>query len=148
MEAYAGTILLVTHDRYLVDALATQIWEIQPDESTLSLFKGTYSQMKEERERLAALAVAAETSPSHKTPDLRLPNSRAPKETKEERRRQAKMQELENQIADIEAKLAEISRKLENRAIDPGEVVKLGKEYQSVQKEMDSKLAEWEGLQE
>jgi multidrug efflux pump subunit AcrA (membrane-fusion protein) len=58
------------------------------------------------------------------------------------------MQELENQIADIEAQLAGISRKLENRAVDPGEVVKLGKEYQSVQKEMDSKLAEWEGLQE
>lgn len=142
MEAYAGTILLVTHDRYLVDALATQIWEIQPDESTLSLFKGTYSQMKEERERLAALATIPETPQSRKAPETRLP-----KQSKEDRRRQAKMLELENQVAEIEAKLAEISRKLENRAVDPGEVVKLGREYQSVQKEMDAKLAEWEALQ-
>src|SRR6266498_1898495 len=35
LDAYKGTILLVTHDRYLVDALATQIWEINPDESQM-----------------------------------------------------------------------------------------------------------------
>src|SRR5688572_32124801 len=49
LDSYKGTILLVTHDRYLVDALATQIWEIDPDESHLTVFNGTYSQMKEER---------------------------------------------------------------------------------------------------
>src|SRR5574342_1107029 len=52
LDAYQGTILLVSHDRYLVDALATQIWEIDPEESHLEVFKGTYSQLKEERERL------------------------------------------------------------------------------------------------
>jgi ATP-binding cassette subfamily F protein 3 len=148
MEAYAGTILLVTHDRYLVDALATQIWEIQPDESTLSVFKGTYSEMKEERERLAAIAtqeVAAARQGQADSP--RKPNPGRDPAAKEERRKQARLQDLENQIAEIEAKLAEISRKLENRAVDPGEVVKLGKEYQSIQTEMDKKLAEWEEMQ-
>ncbi len=59
LDDYAGTILLVTHDRYLVDAIATQIWEIDPDESHLIIFKGTYSQMKEEREKeLARQAIA------------------------------------------------------------------------------------------
>ena len=29
LDNYEGTILLVSHDRYLIDALATQIWEIQ-----------------------------------------------------------------------------------------------------------------------
>src|SRR5512147_875744 len=41
LDAYKGTILLVTHDRYLVDALATQIWEINPDESQMIVFNGT-----------------------------------------------------------------------------------------------------------
>src|SRR5215216_1533950 len=54
LDSYQGTILLVSHDRYLVDALATQIWEINPDESQMSAFNGTYSQMKEEREKEAA----------------------------------------------------------------------------------------------
>ncbi|HET9914112.1 MAG TPA: ABC-F family ATP-binding cassette domain-containing protein, partial [Anaerolineales bacterium] len=54
LDAYQGTILLVSHDRYLVDALATQIWEINPDESQMTVFKGTYSLMKEEREKEVA----------------------------------------------------------------------------------------------
>jgi ATP-binding cassette, subfamily F, member 3 len=147
LEAYAGTILLVTHDRYLVDALATQIWEITETvgaDGRLTVFKGTYSQMRDERERLASLATQEETArrpQAAKSQSVNLPNA------KEERRKRSQLQELENQIAALEAQLAEVGRKLENRAVDPGEVVKLGKEYQSVQKEMDAKLAEWEGLQ-
>ncbi len=148
LEAYAGTILLVTPDRYLVDALATQIWEIQPDESTLSLFKGTYSQMREERERLAAYAAQDEAANRQAETSRKPTPGRANPASKDERRRQARLQELENQIAAHEARLAEISRKLENRAVDPGEVVKLGKEYQTVQSEMDEKLSQWEGIQE
>ena len=47
LDAYQGTILLVSHDRYLIDALATQIWEVDPDENHMTIFKGTYSEMKE-----------------------------------------------------------------------------------------------------
>src|SRR5512137_2917493 len=60
LDDYAGTILLVTHDRYLVDAIATQIWEIDTDESHLMIFKGTYSQLKEEREKEQARQAATE----------------------------------------------------------------------------------------
>jgi hypothetical protein len=43
--------------------------------------------------------------------------------------------------------LAEVSSKLENPPTDPDKVAKLGREYESVQKQMDEKLGEWEGLQ-
>ena len=146
LEAYAGTILLVSHDRYLVDALATQIWEIQIDESTLSVFKGTYSQMREEKERLALLASQNEAF-ARQVETPRKSTSVNNSVTKDERRHLARLQELENTIANLEARLAEISRKLENRFIDSAEVMKLGKEYQSVQNEMDKKLSEWEIMQ-
>jgi ATP-binding cassette subfamily F protein 3 len=143
LDEYPGTILLVTHDRYLIDALATQIWQVNPDESALTVFEGTYSQMKEGREkeaaRLAAMA-EAETAKKNKRP------SRSPDE-KAERRRLAQLQELENRIATLERRLAELSIKLENPPADPAKVAKLGKEYASVQREMDEKLDEWEGLQ-
>lgn len=146
LEAYEGTILLVSHDRYLVDALATQVWEILPDESTLSIFKGTYSQMRADRDRLAGLA-AQEAVPVRDVESRRKPSTNQDPAQKEQRRRQAHLQELENKIAGLESKLAEISRKLENRFLDPAEVVKLGNEYQSIQREMDGKLADWEEFQ-
>jgi ATP-binding cassette subfamily F protein 3 len=148
LDAYQGTILLVTHDRYLVDALATQIWEINPDESQMVVFNGTYSQMKAEREKESARRAAQEIAV---TADSRKENIEArrarTRESKEERRRIAQLQELENTIAELEAKLANLSMQLESPFVKPAEAAKLGTEYQRVQQEMDDKLGEWERMQ-
>ncbi len=145
LDSYKGTILLVSHDRYLVDALATQIWEIDPDESQMTAFNGTYSQMKEEREKEAA-RLAATQSPVIQSP---VASARKAKNstTKEERRKIAQLQELENSIAELEATLANLTSQLESPFVKPEEAGKLGIEYQRVQKEMDGKLAEWEKMQ-
>ncbi len=143
LDDYGGTILLVTHDRYLIDALGTQIWEIEPDESQLTVFEGTYSQRKEERERLAAL----QTAEKIKAAPIRTTRRSANPAVKEERRRVARLQELENKIATLEQELSQIGYRLENPPADPGKVAQLGKEYQRVQQEMDSWLEEWEKLQ-
>ncbi|MCI0555312.1 MAG: ABC-F family ATP-binding cassette domain-containing protein [Anaerolineae bacterium] len=153
LDAYKGTILLVTHDRYLVDALATQIWEIDPDESHLTVFNGTYSQMKEEsvalrlskgrkeEERRAAQTVAV--------PNLRVNEAKRAKNVsaKEERRKIAQLQELENTIAELETQLANLGAQLESPFVKPSEAAKLGTEYERVQREMDEKLDEWERMQ-
>ena len=147
LDAYNGTILLVTHDRYLVDALATQIWEINPDESQMIVFNGTYSEMKAEREKEAARLT---TQPVEKI-DTRNLNVEARKtqnaKMKEERRKLAQLQELENTIAELEAKLSNLSIQLESPFVKPAEAAKLGTEYERVQKEMDQKLGEWERMQ-
>ncbi|MDQ3006137.1 MAG: ATP-binding cassette domain-containing protein, partial [Chloroflexota bacterium] len=147
LDAYQGTILLVSHDRYLIDALATQIWEIDPDESHLSVFNGTYSQMKEERRKEEErVAIQQMTTPDSRNPNIEAKRARS-KETKEERRRVAQLQELENTIAEFEAKMASLSSQLESPFVKPEEVRKIGTEYERLQKEMDAKLAEWEGMQ-
>src|SRR5215216_2522705 len=148
LDSYQGTILLVSHDRYLVDALATQIWEINPDESQMTAFNGTYSQMKEEREKETARVA---TQQSAGVTESRISNNEArrlkSKETKEERRRIAQLQELENKIAELEATLSNLGAQLESPLVKPDEVRNIGTEYERVQKEMDVKLNEWEELQ-
>jgi ATP-binding cassette subfamily F protein 3 len=42
LENFAGTILLVSHDRYLIDRLATQIWEVRA--GRLNVFAGGYKE--------------------------------------------------------------------------------------------------------
>jgi ATP-binding cassette subfamily F protein 3 len=147
LEDYQGTILLITHDRYLVDAVATQIWEIDVDGSHLTAFNGTYSQLRAEREHREYLAfMAAQVKESNRKGDKPI-ISAAKASSKEERRRVAQLQQLENKIAELEATLANLSSQLESPLVKAGEVAKLGKEYERVQKEMDDKLAEWEGMQ-
>ena len=144
LDSYKGTILLVTHDRYLVDALATQIWEIDPDESHMTTFNGTYSQMKEEREKQAAREIENSSRGGRPSAPTR---ERKSSSNKEERRKIAQLQELENTIADLEATLANLSTQLESPFVKPEEAGKLGTEYERVQKEMDAKLGEWERMQ-
>jgi ATP-binding cassette, subfamily F, member 3 len=159
LDAYQGTILLVTHDRYLVDALATQIWEINPDESQMTVFKGTYSQMKEESAALTArqgvskgekeaARLGAQQVEKIETRNLNVESRKSQNaKMKEERRKIAQLQELENTIAELEARLSNLSMQLESPFVKPAEAAKLGTEYQRVQREMDEKLGEWERMQ-
>jgi ATP-binding cassette subfamily F protein 3 len=148
LDTYKGTILLVSHDRYLVDALATQIWEINPDESQMTTFAGTYSQMKDEREKEAERLSARQAVAASDSRTLNVEIKRAKsRETKEERRKIAQLQELENKIAEMESMLANLSAQLESPFVKPDEVRKIGTEYERVQKEMDQKLNEWERMQ-
>jgi len=146
LDSYQGTILLVSHDRYLIDALATQIWEIDPDESHLSVFNGTYSQMKEERKKEEE-RVAMQQSPILQSPASPNPRRSQNVKLKEERRKIAQLQELENSIAELESKMASLSSQLESPFVKPEEVRKIGKEYERLQKEIDVKLGEWERMQ-
>jgi ATP-binding cassette subfamily F protein 3 len=144
LDAYQGTILLVTHDRYLVDALATQIWEIDPDGSHLKVFNGTYSQLREEREKQAQREAEQKVGLTAGRRAAR-PRSNDPG-AREERRRTAQLQEIENSIARLEQQLGDLAALLEHPPADPKEIRRLGSEYARMQDEMDGKLAEWEQL--
>jgi ATP-binding cassette subfamily F protein 3 len=152
LDDYAGTILLVTHDRYLVDAIATQIWEIDTDESHLLVYNGTYSQLRAERENREYEAFMAAQNSKGDEPSAPVKPSPKPASTKslgakEERKRVAQLQQLEKKIAELETQLGEIAATLANPPRDAGEVVRLAREYDRVQKEMDITMAEWEGMQ-
>ena len=144
LDAYKGTILLVTHDRYLIDALASQIWEIEMGASRLSVYEGTYSQMRREQEKEAA-RIALELATANGTVDSSRRSRRDPVQ-KEERRRLAYLQEVENKVATLESRLAELGAKLSNPPDDSDALRKLGEEYTQVQDEMDAMLVEWEEL--
>ena len=55
LQDFPGTILLVSHDRYLINALATQVWAIHPGKRRMEVFAGDYTayaaQRRQEQER-------------------------------------------------------------------------------------------------
>jgi ATP-binding cassette, subfamily F, member 3 len=146
LDAYQGTILLVTHDRYLVDALATQIWEVNPEENHLAVFKDTYSHLKEQRAKETG-RVAPLPQPIIANPGAKQAGRAKNPNTKDMRRKVAIMQEVENKIAALEKQLGTLSLQLENPPVDSAEVTRLGQDYARVQQEMDIELTEWEKLQ-
>jgi ATP-binding cassette, subfamily F, member 3 len=138
LDEFQGTILLVSHDRYLIDALATQIWEIDEEKGILRTFKGSYSQYHQQQvsERLA------EKESSGSKPYVNK-SSKRPQVSAEERGKQKRVKEVEALIEQLEADLATMAHRLENPPKDTAKVQKLGTEYVRVQKELEILMEEW-----
>jgi ATP-binding cassette, subfamily F, member 3 len=146
---FQGTILIVSHDRYLIDALATQIWEVDPEQSTLRLFTGTYTEYRNMRQLemeaqkqvdMKAVAQAGrEQSPGRP--------ARASNTNKERQRRQ-RLTDLEAEIVEIENQIAQLSRALESPPADAGEVFKMGQDYERLQHTLEERMEAWAQLSE
>jgi ATP-binding cassette subfamily F protein 3 len=141
LDQFQGTILLVSHDRYLIDALATQIWEIDETKGILHTFKGSYSlyHQQQEAERMAEKEARESSLVKKELP-------RRPVVLVEDRRKRARLKEVEELIDQLEDDLATLSHRLENPPADAANVQKLGREYVRVQTELEALMEEWEEL--
>jgi ATP-binding cassette subfamily F protein 3 len=68
LETFPGTILLVSHDRYLVNRLATQIWEVHGGH--LNVYPGSYDDYLEKR-NLAGTAPKAKARREPEPPPVK-----------------------------------------------------------------------------
>jgi ATP-binding cassette subfamily F protein 3 len=149
LAGFGGTILLVSHDRYLIDALATQIWAASP--GNLEVFEGTYSEW-----------VAAKTVPSS---EFQVPsNTQAPsrkqavQENGNGKKRhglnpyqlEKKLAQVETHIEQLEARLADLTDAITQASTEgkAGQVEALGEQYNQAEADLAAAMAEWETLAE
>jgi ATP-binding cassette subfamily F protein 3 len=144
LSQFQGTILLVSHDRYLIDALATQVWEVLPIERKLSVFKGTYSEYRAARQ--AAAATAAAQPAENKVSLSRKPGAKNGLSKGELQKLLDRIHKLENQIASLEEQSRLIEAQLSDPRVDLAKVQKLGGEYSRVQSELEECVHLWSEL--
>ncbi len=147
LSTYPGTVLLVSHDRYLINALASQIWEIDVHEENLIVFEGTYQAYQgnlaeEPVEETSEPEFSTENTESYK--DIKSAKNKAQAAV---RRRQRRLEEVEDRISFLEKRLKELSAELAQPTDDPDLVTKLGHDYREMEMELDILLNEWEELQ-
>jgi len=139
LAEFGGTILLVTHDRFLVDEIATQVWEVLPDEKNIHIFKGNYSELRaEQAEKRAAADVKNDVKKK----------THADRHGKKKSKRINKKQlrDLEAAINNLEEALLEAGKKLEKPIEASESIAELGERYVSLQTELDQKWEEWKAL--
>lgn len=173
LETFDGTILLVSHDRYLVDRLATQVWSLE--EGFLRVFAGSYQEYLQEREsgRVASdewrveserageqrsgvgYNAGAEESPLvSQSPNLPIPQSpianlQSPPTSRRERRDQGRRRrELVIEIEDTEFWLEQVKIELEiaRAAGDYERIEALETEQTAAQEQLEALTAEWDTL--
>jgi ATP-binding cassette subfamily F protein 3 len=145
LDNFQGTILLVSHDRYLIDHLATQIWEL--DEGRLSVFPGPYAEFVAARTRATETAkqvAAQQRAEARRDQGIdRQSKNEARKRAKAVADTEAEVHRLEQQLARLEADLAAASQ-----AQDVAKIHRLGTEYTATQQALEQAMESWAELAE
>jgi len=140
LEEFKGSILLVSHDRYLIDRLATHIWEIR--EGQLQVFAGSY------REYVLRRTPASESMAAPDRTLLLKPRPLVRDNSKETRLRMQSLAMLEERIREAERTIQRLSREMQRaaQAQQHEHVHALSWEIARVQNTLDDLMSEWEKL--
>ncbi|MGQ9909543.1 MAG: ABC-F family ATP-binding cassette domain-containing protein [Candidatus Flexifilum sp.] len=145
---FDGTALLVSHDRYLIDALATQIWALSP--GRLEIFAGTYTEFLAAREaaRLAALEREQAARAAEKAQAKAGAAPSAPRDGLNPYKRKQRIEAIEAHISALEARLADLTAQISaaSAAGQAGQVTALGRDYQQAEADLAAAMLEWERL--
>jgi ATP-binding cassette subfamily F protein 3 len=147
LKQFNGTILLVSHDRFLIDALSSQIWYIYREDTRMDLFRGTYSEYRKSQDQQNAPVAAPTPVVEEKKPDKPADKPRKAN-SNIERRRLKRIAELEEKIAASEDELGGISQAMESAAGDGEAMQKLSEDYVRVEENIAYLMKEWEELSE
>jgi ATP-binding cassette subfamily F protein 3 len=146
LEVFDGTILLVSHDRYLVSRLATQIWELR--EGYLHVFEGTYEEfIGEVDENLKQIELEKELSAQPVELDW-VEEIEVPPIKKERKKKGNRKRELEREMEKAEALLEEILFDLETAegTQNTDSLPQLRDELTVIQAQLDALTAEYDEL--
>nr|HMN59254.1 ATP-binding cassette domain-containing protein [Anaerolinea sp.] len=145
LSNYGGTILLVSHDRYLIDGQATQVWEVLPEQGVLRIFEGAYSAYKQALAAEAAVKASEAPAPRKAEPPQPEPPAarRTGRSNNRERERLQRIEQMEREIERLEAELARVGRLLENPPAEAARVQALGEEYVRLQHALDEHMHLW-----
>ena len=113
LDAYTGTMLFVSHDRYFLKRLATQLLELTPDGAVLHPY-GFEQYLEEKAKARAAAAAEAQAQQIAKAREQKSQASshRSKAQRSADAARRNRMKELEAEIEALEAAIAEMEAKL------------------------------------
>ena len=148
LAQFDGTILLASHDRYLIDALATQVWQMTPGE--LSITYGGYQEFLRARNRRLQQAADDKAQQTSRAKGKRRPAHMDKRRGLNPYEAAKRARELEAMIQKLEKNLDEIASQLDGASLagDAGKVRTLGETYTRAEAELEAALEEWGRLAE
>ena len=170
LQGFEGAVVLVSHDRALIDALATRVWSVEPQPDGPAAVRevlGGYSDLLRARRAAAAQPPAPRSAgaaprrvaaprmdgseggsgrgeaPRHRA--RQRPEENLRRERARDRARSAEVRRLEGDIAGVEAELAEVRRRLADPATfaDPAVGAEAGREHDRLVGALDELYERW-----
>ena len=136
VEAYDGTLLFVSHDRYFINRFATRIWELS--DGTIHDYPMGFAEYR---------AVKAEDRRQAPAPVQKKSGDTRP--VRGNRNQQALKKQLticENAIARLERRCAELDKEMEQYGTEAAKLAALFDEKLDTEKQLEEEMARWEAL--
>ena len=153
IEGYEGTVILVSHDRAMLRALASKVWVLH--ERHITEFDGSFAEwevVSEERAHAAAVRAAEEEAlrrVDEKKRTARRERTAPPDTRRQLRQAQERAARAEREVSELEQAVSAITATLDNpelytRPNGVQEANRLGARLDAARARLDAALATWE----
>ncbi|MGN1040271.1 MAG: hypothetical protein ACI4QL_02475, partial [Candidatus Fimimonas sp.] len=138
LKNYTGTVLFVSHDRYFVNSVASQIAELE--NGKITTYQGNYDDFACKKVKAETPTVAKQTAG----------NFRSAKQRAEQTNKARKLKELEQRITQLEKEAEVLNGELAKPevAADYTKLSEVLQRLKDVERETEKLTAEWESLAE
>ena len=144
---FDGTLLFVSHDRYFINRVATQVLELSEEGSTLYL--GDYDYYLEKKAELEALAAAqAEAVPAASMEEVTSNDYHLQKQNQKELRKiTRRIEQLEAEMEELDQKIQAITESMHSTN-DAEDLVQLQSNLDQLTIQQEAVMEEWAELSE
>ena len=150
LNAYTGTLLYVSHDRYFINRTASRILDLRDRRFVNYIGNYDYYLEKRAQEEAASLEDTSSPAPSRGETQAKLDWKAQKEEQARIRKRQNDLKKTEDKITKAEERLSEIDAELCKEEVysSPSETLKYHKEREALSKELEELYDLWAELEE
>ena len=135
---YGGVLMMVSHDRYLLDKLTHQLFIVE-EKGHVRIYNGNYSSYRIEQE---------EARQQKKNPTVVAPQTVQAKKSKLSFKETKELETLEQEIAKIENQIASCNKELDTAGIAPSKLNDILDKINILNSQLDEKSIRWIALTE
>lgn len=130
LDAFKGTLMFISHDRYFINKLATKVWTI--NDKKIENFDGTYLELLESRKVIG--------TPKHKN---NVKKESKPQVKKVPQKKKAVTIDYESLIQSIEDEMSDLKNLMSNSGDDYKALISLQEDIDEKQNKLDALYSEW-----
>ncbi|WP_407271876.1 ABC-F family ATP-binding cassette domain-containing protein [Radiobacillus sp. PE A8.2] len=147
---YPGTILFVSHDRYFINKIATEIVEMNSQQSTVYLGDYDYYLEKKQEEYEIELLAEQKDSREDKPAESKVSFEQEKAMKNEQRRRDRRIKEIEQEIEAVEQDIENVEALLCEPDVfqNHEKALELTERNEANHKQIEALMEEWESLHE
>lgn len=146
LNDYGGTLLVISHDRYFIDQIAEEVWELAGGQ--INVYHGNYSHYRDRKKQEQLREKREQEERSHRK---REPSSNSTTGVKkdETQRRERRRVLLEEEIMEIEDMVSSLEEEFCDPTFsdrEPDEIATKNRRYKKLRSRLEELYGEWDEL--